>query len=39
VRYRQYFEPLADPAQITRNQYQRQPRELRCTVDFSVAWP
>jgi hypothetical protein len=39
VRYRQYFEPLADPAQITRNEYKRQPRELRCTIDFSVAWP
>ncbi len=39
VRYRQYFEPLADSAQILRNQYVRQPRELRCMVDFSVAWP
>jgi predicted DCC family thiol-disulfide oxidoreductase YuxK len=39
VRYRQYFEPLADSAQLMRNEYVRQPRELRCTVDFSVTWP
>ena len=38
VRYRQYFEPLPDPAQITHNRYLRQPREVRCTVDFSVTW-
>ena len=39
VRYRQYFEPLPDPAQVIRNQFLRQPREVRCTVDFSVMWP
>ncbi|GJO97055.1 hypothetical protein NJB18001_07330 [Mycobacterium marinum] len=39
VRYRQYFEPLPAPALITRNEYARQPREMRCTEVFSVKWP
>lgn len=39
VRYRQYFEPLPGPALITRNEYVRQPREVRCTDDFTVRWP
>jgi hypothetical protein len=39
ARYRQYFEPLPDAAQVSRNEFVRQPREVRCTVDFSVTWP
>ncbi|CAM4078054.1 hypothetical protein MB901379_02157 [Mycobacterium basiliense] len=39
VRYRQYFEPLPTSGLITHNRYQRQPRQLRCTDDFSVTWP